>query len=320
LEIEKLEIPSGSNSLYAAHYKDGRFFNPWSPFPHSLFDLVKFWVRVKPPEAVRPLTPRRSLPRVDADGSSAITWVGHCTFVVQEGTNLLLTDPHWGPRLRIRERKAPPGLPLTTIPDGAFAVVSHSHYDHLDRYTVSRLPAGTRWFVPLGLARWFRKAGHDNVVELDWWHRVRVDGWTFTCLPAQHWSLRVGQRRHGTLWCSWLIQSPSRTFYFAGDTGYFHGFEEYGRRFAPIDVAFLPIGTYEPRWHLAYQHMDPGEAYQASEDLGARVMIPMHWGTFQMGWDRLDEAPRALYRHIADRDGDPGRVRTLGIGESWSLS
>jgi L-ascorbate metabolism protein UlaG (beta-lactamase superfamily) len=147
---------------------------------------------------------------------------------------------------------------------------------------------------------------------------VRHGRWTFTCLPAQHWSIRLSQRRNETLWASWLIESPRRRFYFAGDTGYFHGFREFGRRFGPIDVALLPIGTYEPRWHLSYQHMDPGEAYRTCLELGADKMIPMHWGTFQMAWDATHEAPEKLFRMIEENGGDPDRVHLLQVGESWS--
>ena len=185
---------------------------------------------------------------------------------------------------------------------------------------MARLPSSTRWIVPLGLARWLRRAGRDLVVELDWWERTTIGPWRLTCLPAQHWSLRLGTRRNRTLWCSWLIESSTRRYYFAGDSGYFAGFREFGRRFGPIDVAFLPIGTYLPRRHLSYQHMDPGEAYRALIDLGARALVPMHWGTFQMGWDPVHEAPRELLRRVDELGGDPAHVHLLDIGESWVLS
>jgi N-acyl-phosphatidylethanolamine-hydrolysing phospholipase D len=203
------------------------------------------------------------------------------------------------------------------VPDDAIAVVSHAHYDHLDRYTVARLPRSIRWIVPLGLARWFERIGHRNVVELDWWQRVRVDRWSLTCLPAQHWSFRLGQRRDRSLWCSWLIETAPRRFYFAGDSGYFVGFREFGRRFGPIDVAFLPIGTYEPRSHLRYQHMSPAESWCALDDLQAQTLIPMHWGTFQLGWDVTFDAPSALRSVIEREGGEPARTRWLDVGETW---
>jgi len=320
VQIEKLEFPHGphESALYAEHRRDGTFFNPWAPFPHGILDLVRFWMRPGPGARSRMIEPAGRLPDVSGRGSS-ITFVGHCTFVIREAGRALITDPHWGPRSKTRRRKTAPGLALTAVPHEALALVSHAHYDHLDRHTVMRLSPSTRWVVPLGLGDWLRRCGRERVVELDWWEQVRDESWRITCLPAQHWSLRLGQRRNRTLWCSWLVESDSRRYYFAGDSGYFPGFREFGRRFGPIDVAFLPIAPYLPRWHLSYQHMDPSEAFRALIDLDARTLVPMHWGTFQMGWDPVHEAPRELFRRIERLRGDASRVRLLDIGESWLL-
>ena len=119
--------------------------------------------------------------------------------------------------------------------------------------------------------------------------------------------------RNSTLWCGWLLDNGSRRWYFAGDSGFFHGFAEIGRRFGPIDVAFLPIGAYEPRWFMKYQHMDPAEALQAFQDLGARHMVPMHWGAFDLTDEPADLAPRVL----KDTGADPERVHILAVGERW---
>ena len=277
MRIETLSTPVQSqlDSLYAPHHDESGFFNPWGRFPHSMLALVKFWLRPKLGAPVRSVSPLRALPDVGHGGAGAITWVGHCSFVIQDGRDVVLTDPHWGPHSNTRRRRAAPGVAIDAVPDDPCVLLSHNHYDHLDRYTVSRLSPRSRWFVPLGLAGWLQRRGHHNVVELDWWQRVSHGRWTFTCLPSQHWSIRLSHKRNQTLWASWLIESPSCRVFFAGDTGYFHGFREFGRRFAQIDVALLPIGTYEPRWHLAYQHMDPGEAYRACLDLDAPTMIPM---------------------------------------------
>jgi N-acyl-phosphatidylethanolamine-hydrolysing phospholipase D len=175
------------------------------------------------------------------------------------------------------------------------------------------------WFVPLGLAGWFRERGHPDVVELDWWESAQHGRWTVTCLPAQHWSRRFGQGTNETLWCSWLLDSGDYRYYFAGDTGYFHGFAEYGRRFEGIDVAMLPIGAYEPRWFMGWQHMDPAQAYQAFTDLRARYLLPMHWGTFDLTDEPVDEAPRELARVVEEQEADPEAVKLLAVGERWKL-
>ncbi len=157
------------------------------------------------------------------------------------------------------------------------------------------------------------------MVELDWWQSARHGRWTLTCLPAQHWSRRLGQGYNRTLWCSWLLDSGEHRYYFAGDTGYFEGFVELGRRFGPIDAAMLPIGAYEPRWFMRSQHMNPREAYQAFLDLGARFMLPMHWGAFDLTDEPMDLPPRELAQVIEGRGGDPARVPALAVGERWHL-
>lgn len=314
------------DDLYAPHYADGRFFNPWQRFQTRLRDVLKWQLSGKAPyDRKAPLR----IPVVANDGAylkdrsqpDSITWVGHSTFAVQDGGEVFLTDPHWGARALVPPRLSPPGIPLSAVPPDAFAVLSHNHYDHLDTWTVRRLPRSIPWFAPLGLGQWLRSKGV-VATELDWWQSARHGRWTLTCLPAQHWSNRLGMPRHSTLWCSWLLDNGDnggRRYYFAGDSGYFHGFAEIGRRFGPIDVAFLPIGAYEPRWFMKYQHIDPAEAWRAFRDLGARHMVPMHWGAFDLTDEPADLAPRVLEKILEEERADRGRVHILTVGERWTL-
>jgi N-acyl-phosphatidylethanolamine-hydrolysing phospholipase D len=310
--------------LHAPHRDaDGAFFNPWSADRPSFLDFLRW--RFSANEYDKSATP--VIPRVANDGASLaepnapaeVTWVGHATLVIHEGDDVVLTDPHWGDRALVPKRVTPPGIPLESIPSHAFGVISHSHYDHLDAGTVERLPASVGWYVPLGLGDFFRERGRRDVTELDWWQSAKRGRWTITCLPSQHWSLRFGSGRNESLWCAWLLDSGAHRYFFAGDTGYFPGFAEYGRELGPIDVALLPIGGYAPRWFMRYQHMDPAEALQASRDLGARHMIGMHWGTFDLTDEPLDEAPRELARAVAAAGEDPSRVHVLAIGERWRV-
>ncbi|MES1245107.1 MAG: MBL fold metallo-hydrolase [Acidobacteriota bacterium] len=312
------------DDLYAPHFAGGRFFNPWQRFETRLRDVLKWQLAGKAPYDRKA---QLQIPVVENDGAylkdrgqpDSVTWVGHSTFAVQDGGDVFLTDPHWGPRALVPPRLSPPGIPLSAVPPDAFAVLSHNHYDHMDAWTVKRLPGSVPWFVPLGLGRWFRSR-NVAVTELDWWQSVRHGRWTLTCLPAQHWSNRLGMARHSTLWCSWLLDSSDRggrRYYFAGDTGYFHGFAEIGRRFGPIDVAFLPIGAYEPRWFMRYQHADPREGWQAFLDLGARHMVPMHWGAFDLTDEPADLAPKVLAQVLEEERADRSRVHILAVGERW---
>jgi N-acyl-phosphatidylethanolamine-hydrolysing phospholipase D len=315
------DVPAEARVYYAGHRRGGAFYNPWRPFPHRPWTVLRWWLSRNPyrrAAAARPPQPA-PVPGMPRAGGPALTWVGHATFAVEAAGTMLLTDPHFGPRALVPRRLTPPGLPLEAVPAGALAVVSHNHYDHLDRWTVRRLPADVTWHVPLGLGPWFRREGVERVVELDWWQSARHGTWTLTCLPAQHWSNRISQKRDASLWCSWLLDCGERRVYFAGDSGWFGGFAEIGRRFPGIDVALLPIGAYEPRWFMAYQHLDPGEAYRAFRALGARSMVGMHWGCFDLTDEPVDLAPRVLAGVVAAAGGDP-RVRMLAVGETWPLA
>jgi N-acyl-phosphatidylethanolamine-hydrolysing phospholipase D len=322
--------PTDPALLYAPHGEPGRFFCPWLPWQSRRLDLLRWKLHGKAPFDRR--TPPR-VPVVENDGAYLIrkgepasaTWVGHSTFAVQDEGDVFITDPHWGARALVPPRQSPPGIPLAAVPATAFAVLSHNHYDHMDAWTVERLPGEMPWFAPLGLGAWLRRHGGGRrvqVVELDWWQSARHGRWTLTCLPAQHWSNRIRQGRNTTLWCSWLLDNGVRRWYFGGDSGYFHGFAEIGRRFGPIDVALLPIGAYEPRWFMRAQHMNPQEALRAFRDLGARFMLPMHWGTFDLTDEPVDLAPRELERALAaEGEGklDRERAPILAVGERWRV-
>ncbi len=312
-------------TLEAPHFANGRFFNPWGVTKATFRDVFRWkvlsrnrWDKRRPPNV--PVLPNdgarlaRSVPRPE------ITWIGHASFAVQTGRRVLLADPHFGPRALLPKRWSPPGLPLAAIPSDAVAVLSHNHYDHLDDWTLRRLPKSIAWFVPLGLGAHLRKHGFRDVGEIDWWQSVERDGWKLTFLPAQHWSRRLGQLDESTLWGSWLIEAAGLSLYFGGDSGYFHGFAEIGRRYPGIDVALLAIGAYEPRWFMKAVHMDPAEALTAFRELGARRLVPMHWGAFDLSDEPVDEPPRALAARLAGDDRDlAGSVRTLAVGETLEL-
>ena len=300
------------------------FFNPWATDPKTLGGVLRWWVltsnpydKSEPPTVATIVNDGSRLS--GREHSASLTWVGHATFAVHDGEEVFLTDPHFGPRALVPARYLPPGIPITSIPDDAFAILSHNHYDHLDAYTVDHLPESVHWYVPRGMADWFRERGRSNVTELDWWQSAQHGRFTLTCLPSQHWSRRIEIGLNEALWCAWLVDSGETRYFFAGDTGYFHGFREYGRELGPIDVAMLPIGAYEPRWFMKYQHLNPAEAYQAFIDLDARFMVAMHWGTFDLTDEPLDLPPSVLREVVADRGGEAEQVRIFAIGERWAV-
>ncbi|MEU9240939.1 MBL fold metallo-hydrolase [Streptomyces sp. NPDC048385] len=221
------------------------------------------------------------LPRVAADTVS-VTWAGHASWIVRIGGLTVLTDPVWSRRiLGTPARVTPVGVPWETLPRVDAVVVSHNHYDHLDAPTLRRLPRDTPVFVPAGLGRWFRRRRFTTVTELDWWEAAELSGVRFDFVPAHHWSKRTLIDTCHSLWGGWVLTAADGgRVYFAGDTGYGDWFSLIGRRYPGIDLALMPIGAYDPRWWLSDVHLDPEEAVRATQDLGARRMAPMHWGTF----------------------------------------
>lgn len=315
-----------AGSLFAPHEREGRFFCPWGQHRRSLLDLLRWQLRRT---RARDRRPRAAIPRAPNDGASLagvassarLTWIGHGSFALHEGDRVVVVDPHFGARALLPRRHSPPGIPLEAVPARATALLTHNHYDHLDDGTLSRLPRSIDWLVPWNLEEHLRGAGFERVRQLDWWGEAELGGWRFTFLPAQHWSRRWGEPENVTLWGGWLVDTGRTRVFFAGDTGWFHGFAEYGRRFAPIDVAVLPIGAYAPRWFMQPMHLDPEEALRAFRDLGARLLVPGHWGTFDLSDEAVDEPPRALAREL-ERDAYADlapRTRLLAVGETLRL-
>jgi N-acyl-phosphatidylethanolamine-hydrolysing phospholipase D len=251
-----------------------------------------------------------------------LTWVGHSTFLIQlDGINVL-TDPHWGERASPVQfagprRLVPPGMRFEDLPPIHAVVISHDHYDHLDSATVSRLARehAPTFFVPLGLKPWLLDHGVRDVVELDWWQSREFRGLTFTCTPAQHSSGRGFRDQNLTLWSSWAITSRTRRLFFAGDTGYFAGGKEIGERLGPFDAAAIPIGGYSSYDKRHPNHVNPEEAVQLFEDVRGRLMIPMHWGTFDLNREPFREPPQRLQRE-ALRLGLEEHIAILSPGQS----
>jgi N-acyl-phosphatidylethanolamine-hydrolysing phospholipase D len=282
---------------------------------------------------VQSLTSARTFdaPRVANDGAAlraippppAITWIGHATLLVQVDGLSALTDPQWsdraGPTSWIGPRRlGPPGVAFEDLPRIDVVVISHDHFDHLDLPTVKRLAAthDPLFLVPLGLKAWFADNGMTHVEELDWWQEREHRGVRFVCVPAQHFSQRSLWDGNERLWASWAILGRERRLYFGGDTGYFAGFKEAARRLGPFDVAALAIGAYLPPQIMKLVHTTPEEAVQAFVDLDAKVMLGMHWGTFDLAEEPLDEPPVRMLAEIRRRSIDPSRAWVPKIGET----
>lgn len=249
--------------------------------------------------------PAHMTPRAAPDALT-LTWVGHSTFLIQLGGLNILTDPMWsarasplsfaGPR-----REAEPGISLDALPPIDVVLVSHNHYDHLDRHSVRVLAArdaDAEWFAPLGVGAWLARQGVRRPHELDWHASARVGSVSLDCIPAQHFSGRSLGDRDASLWCGWVARSAGgRAAYFVGDTGLHPEFAAIGARHGPFDAVLMPIGAYDPRWFMRPVHLAPEEAVEAFRSLtqsrngkGA-LMAGMHFATFRLTDEPLDEPP-----------------------------
>jgi N-acyl-phosphatidylethanolamine-hydrolysing phospholipase D len=308
--------------------RDGdRFVNVAGPRPRPgmptmlSFFLRKAWTSILPPRSGA----ARWVPfdRNALAHNPSVTWVGHSTMLVRMDGVTFLTDPMFSERagplgLIGPKRLVPPGVPLADLPPVDFALLSHDHYDHTDLPSIAALAQrGTRFVVPLGLGDLVRGEGGE-AVELDWWQHVDIGRVRVHCVPAQHFSGRSPTDANRRLWAGWVVVGPTRRFYHAGDSGYFAGFAEIATRLGPIDLAALPIGAYEPESIMQFVHLNPQEAVQATLDLHAAHVVAMHYGTFDLTDEPLDEPPRWFHAEAARRGLAPERFWTLAVGETRS--
>ncbi len=230
--------------------------------------------------------PKNILAGTDCQDKITVSWVGHATFLIQTGNVNILTDPIWGPATWFFKRAMPPLISLECLPPIHLVLISHNHRDHLDASTIvqlKKLNPALEFFVPLGDKLWFDRRGIDRVHEFAWWQKRACADVTCSFLPARHWSGRGLFDRNRSLWGSWMIQSPSTTIYFAGDTAYWRHFACIRHYFSSIDAALMPIAPHHPWEFMRHAHLNAELAVKAFFELGARYFVPMHWGTFKFG-------------------------------------
>ena len=312
--------------LYAPNQNEGAFFNPWHPMQEKSFGRFLRWRFSR--SASYSEAEKTHLPRVIPDlerrmrsvaEKDYITWIGHATFLIRTGNTFWLTDPMLSKRALLPARLTPPALDMDTIggiSDPLNVVISHSHYDHLDKASIRALPRHARVFVPSGLKAYVENLHDGEVTQMGWWERLDIgEGISIICLPAQHWSRRVGQDFNVTLWASYLLIAPGVSIYYGGDSGYFVGYREIGRRYPGIDYALVPLTAYHPRWFMHYAHMDAAESIRAFQDLNARYYIPTQWGTFRLGDNPAGFPALDLKRTIERQHLDPAPYLIMDIGE-----
>lgn len=266
------------------------------------------------------------LPDTPGPDVISVTFIGHSTFLIRWAGLTILTDPvfatHAGPWGLLGPKRArPPAYRLADLPKVDLILQSHNHYDHLDlgahRLLSDRdapkvvTPLGNRAYLPTG--------SRERVTELDWWQGVSVGDARITVVPAQHFSARTPWDRNRALWGGHIVEVGGRKLCFAGDSGYGAHYAEIGRRFPKLDLALIPIGAYDPRWFMRPVHMDPEEGLQAHRDLGARQSIAMHFGTFQLTDEGIDEPGERLVAARQAAGLPDGDFRVPRPGETFSV-
>ena len=322
------------------HHKKGRrFVNPHiKRAKRSLIDIALWQLgfyndqrRIKEcPETFRYPNSKRKL----REGSPTVTWINHCTFLVSVGKLNLLTDPIWSERCSPfsflgpkRRHEAP--LALENLPDIDIVLISHDHYDHLDKRTVMELQRrnpGITWVVPLGVKKRLQRMGMRHIIEMEWWQEIHLgikgEEVVLTAVPSQHFSGRGLFDKNTTLWAGYVVDfvRPSKQekrLYFVGDTGYNpKDFKKIGEEFGEIDLSLIPIGTYVPARFMAPVHICPKRAAAIHEEVGSLLSVGMHWKTFRLSSEGMEQPPYDLYCQLKKRGIDPKTFRVLEIGQT----
>lgn len=313
-----------------AHHTDDGFKNPYlDTTKPSSWAFAKAWLsgEMNFPEA--PPNYRASWQKADKallhapTHRAQATLLGHSTVLLQVGGMNVLTDPMFsqrasplsfaGPR-----RYTPLALNPADLPPIDVVVISHNHYDHLDVDTVAILGNKPLWVVPLGIKAWLAEQGITHAVELDWWQSHRVGELELMATPSQHWSKRTLFDTNKTLWASWAFIWPTFTAWFGGDTGYNTiQFKDIGEKLGAVDLAMIPIGAYEPRWFMKSQHVNPEEAVRIFKDINAKEAFGVHWNTFVLTAEPLNDPPLKLDQALDKHKVERSRFKAINIGATW---
>jgi L-ascorbate metabolism protein UlaG (beta-lactamase superfamily) len=308
------------------HFDGKRFVNATGAAGQPFSAVVRMLREPRTPwPAHVDLLPQRP-PQLDG-AAAVVTFIGHSTFLLQTAAGNVLTDPMYSQRAgplnvlgpkRVRQ----PAVRFEDLPPISVVLLSHNHYDHCDLPTLRKLADRDDPLVvtPLGNGDLARSAGIRRVQERDWWQEATTTPLPIALTPAHHFSARTPLDRNRALWGGFVLTTGGQRIFFAGDTAYAPFFRDITQRLGRIDLALLPIGAYEPRWFMRAVHMNPAEAVQSHLDLEAAESVGMHFGTFQLTAEGIDEPLRALDDACRANNVPRSRFRTLGFGESLRLN
>jgi L-ascorbate metabolism protein UlaG (beta-lactamase superfamily) len=245
-------------------------------------------------------------------GQVAITWIGHASFLIQFTDLNVLIDPNFANWLFLLKRIKRSGLRIRDLPPIDLVLLTHAHFDHFHKPTLRKLPHPKMGIMPRGVGDLAHNLGFSRVIELEWWESFSQaqSSWKVAFTPSQHWGARTLADQHRG-YGGFVLEHQGRKIYHAGDSAYFDGFKEIGKRFAP-EIALLPIGAYHPETFRAV-HMGPDEAVKAFHDLTSKHLVPMHYGSFKLSFEDIDEPLRWL-RELCTQNKITSRLHALREG------
>ena len=326
-----------------SHHRPNGFVNSdGTTVSKSFHDLIR-WYRERfgkslPPPPGQFISSYEAFPvhlfnaKVDLNNlSQTATWLGHATTLVRSNGFPLLTDPHFSERaFPVQwigpQRKVKSPVSVANLPPIDVVVISHNHYDHMDRDSLielAQLQPQILFLVPLGVEKTFLRWGITQVKALDWWQTLKLPDHSTELIfvPAYHWSARSFFDRNESLWGGWVLKQPNFSFYFSGDTGYnTQDFTQIGSKYGPFDLSAIAVGAYEPRWFMKAQHINPDEALQIHLDVQSKRSIGVHWGTFELTDEPLDQPIDDLQHALIQRQIPKNQFMLLKQGETISLS
>jgi L-ascorbate metabolism protein UlaG (beta-lactamase superfamily) len=289
------------NGPVSDHFDGKRFINPGGVKPLGFKDMLK-WFRNRErgtwKEVLDSGIDPPPIESVDGD-SILVTFVNHSTFLIQtQGLNIL-TDPIWSDRASPvafsgPKRMRPPGIQFEELPPIDVVLLTHNHYDHLDIKTMKMLSSkfDPEIYCPLGVGKYLEKNGIGKITEMDWWEEIKIDSTlSLLCTPAQHFSGRGMFDRDRTLWSGFALLTEKGSIYYSGDTGYGDFFNEIAERISPVRLSFLPIGAFKPAWFMSSIHTSPEDAVKIHRILNSPKSIGMHFGTFPLADDGMEDPP-----------------------------
>lgn len=297
------DLPKQKRGRFYNHHAENIRRRPFDFFLWMIGYYRDFDYEVVPQDFSYPLPEKTSL----QEEKSWAMWINHSTYLLHIQGRYLLTDPVFSKRCSPvpflgPKRHHPPALSIKELPQINYVLISHDHYDHLDKASVLQLHdqfPEILWIVPFGVKKWFENLGIKQVVELKWWEQINISSvFKVTAVPAQHFSGRRSTQLNKTLWLGWVVEDllESKKVYFAGDTGYNpNDFKKIGEKFAPIDLSLIPIGSYAPRKFMASVHVEPTDAVNIHKDVGSRLSLGMHWKTFRLSDEPMRQPPYDLF-------------------------